>query len=173
MKPTAAAPATAPSPVRAAIAHPAAKPHPLDDSEVAAAGMTRASVARKADDDDSTAPAPPLRKAVPPPAKVAAATPTTAKAAPATSPAAAETTPVGAVVQIGAFSSDALATKGYADVSGVMAGQMAGKSRRVAPLQRDGKTLYRTWVAGFGSRADAAAFCDALKAKGKICIVKG
>jgi hypothetical protein len=40
-------------------------------------------------------------------------------------------------------------------------------------VTKDGHTLYRTAVTGFSDRASATAFCDALKAKGKICFVKG
>jgi cell division protein FtsN len=78
-----------------------------------------------------------------------------------------------AVVQIGAFSSPALADKGWGDVSAAMAGQMAGKSKRVEALEKDGSTLYRTSVTGFSGRAAAVSFCEGLKAKGKICFVKG
>ena len=77
------------------------------------------------------------------------------------------------MVQLGAFSSSSLADKGYADVGGLMPGQMGGKRKTIVPLDHDGHTLYRTSVAGFSDRASAAAFCEALKAKGKICIVKG
>lgn len=77
-----------------------------------------------------------------------------------------------AVVQIGAFSSTALADKGWSDVSVAMAGEMAGKSKRIEALEKNGATLYRTSVTGFSTRAAADAFCSGLKAKGKICFVK-
>jgi outer membrane biosynthesis protein TonB len=101
-----------------------------------------------------------------------------AKAAPAKSAASVKTAatagPVsGAMVQIGAFSSAALADKGYSDVSGLMGLSIGGKSKHVEPVTKDGHTLYRTAVTGFSDRASATAFCDALKAKGKICFVKG
>jgi hypothetical protein len=156
--PVAAAPL---KPVAQAQASTQAKPQKiakLDQSEVAEAGMTRASAATVATNDESSAtinhpPRPPV--------------PAAASAGDASGD------PTGSVVQIGAFSSDALAHKGYADMSTAMGGQMAGKVRHIQPLQRDGKTLYRTWVSGFASHADARAFCDALKAKGKTCITKG
>ena len=158
-------------PVTAAPLKPAApataKPAPaLDQSEVAAAGMTRASATTVAANDE----------APPAPARAAAAAAHKSEAKPVAAPvtaAAASTDPTGSVVQIGAFSSDALAHKGYADVATAMGGQMGGKVRHIQPLQRDGKTLFRTWVSGFASHADARAFCDALKAKGKTCITKG
>ncbi len=133
----------------------------LDQSEVAEAGMTRASAATVAANDE--APQAAAHAAAKPVAKPAAAAPAGAAA----------TDPTGSVVQIGAFSSDALAHKGYADMSTAMGGQMTGKVRHIQPLQRDGKTLYRTWVSGFASHAEARVFCDALKAKGKTCITKG
>ena len=78
----------------------------------------------------------------------------------------------GVRVQIGAFSSAALADKGYSDVSALMSGSMGGKAKHVEPVDKDGGTLYRTSVTGFSDRASATAFCDSLKAKGKICFVK-
>lgn len=132
----------------------------LDQSEVAEAGMTRASAATVAANDET------------PQAAARAAAKPAAKPATGAAPAAAGD-PTGSVVQIGAFSSDALALKGYADMTTAMGGQMAGKVRHIQPLQRDGKTLFRTWVSGFATHADARAFCETLKAKGKTCITKG
>ncbi|HRD47035.1 MAG TPA: SPOR domain-containing protein, partial [Caulobacter sp.] len=77
-----------------------------------------------------------------------------------------------ASVQIGAFSSQALADKGWNDAASVAPGLAAGKGKRVEAVDKDGKTLFRTTVTGFASRADAAAFCDRLKAAGKSCFVK-
>ena len=48
---------------------------------------------------------------------------------------------------------------------------MAGKTRKVEAATKDGKTFYRAYVAGFGSKAEAASFCAALKAKDKPCFV--
>ena len=79
----------------------------------------------------------------------------------------------GALVQIGAYSSNALASKGWSDVARAYPGPMSGKTKQVVPVERDGSTLYRTSIGGFASRAEASAFCDQLKASGKSCIVKG
>jgi hypothetical protein len=155
----------------------------LDPTLVEAAGMTRASDATgtiklaqasktkhvvtnsvsEEDDAVATPIKPAAVKAIPvkPLAKPVAASATTGPAG-------------GAVVQIGAFSSTALADTGYGDVSKALSGRMAGKSKHVlAVTTANGKILFRTWVAGFASRADAASFCEALKAKSKTCIVKG
>ncbi len=48
-----------------------------------------------------------------------------------------------------------------------------GKAKHVMTVYHDGSTLFRTWVSGFSSRAEANAFCAALKAKSKPCFVKG
>lgn len=77
-----------------------------------------------------------------------------------------------AMVQIGAFSSQALADKGWNDAARIAPGAVAGKGKKVEPIQKDGATLYRTAVTGFASRAEATAFCDQLKAAGKSCFVK-
>jgi len=81
--------------------------------------------------------------------------------------------PTGApVVQIGAFSSEALAVKGWSDVATLMPGQMAGKSRKVEMANVGGKTFYRGFVGGFASKSAAESFCASLTAAGKGCMVK-
>jgi outer membrane biosynthesis protein TonB len=75
-------------------------------------------------------------------------------------------------VQIGAFSSPSLADKGWGDAVAVSPGLAAGKGKSVEKVERDGSTFYRTTVTGFASRADAAAFCAALKGAGKACFVR-
>ena len=102
-----------------------------------------------------------------------------AKAAPAASAALAATPRTaaaafgGSVVQIGAFSSMSLSEKGWTDVSSAMSGEMTGKMKRVEAVEKDGKTFYRTSVAGFPSRSAAEAFCRSLTAKGRVCFAKG
>jgi hypothetical protein len=142
----------------------------LDASEVAAAGMTRAAPAHPA----------PSASPAPAPFKVATATPKPALSKSAAGPksidaALASSSQVtgGPVVQIGAFSSAALSDQGYADVSKIMVGQMAGKAKHVMTVDHGGATLFRTWVSGFATRAQADAFCAALKARSKPCFVKG
>ena len=75
-------------------------------------------------------------------------------------------------MQIGAFSSQALADKGWSDAAGVAPGLAAGKGKSVEKVDKDGKTLFRTQVTGFASRDAATAFCNKLKAAGKACFVK-
>ena len=88
-------------------------------------------------------------------------------------PAAAPTTPVGgAVVQIGAVSSTALADKAWNDAVAVAPGLAAGKGKSVEKIDKNGGTLYRTAVTGFASRDAASAFCAKLKAAGKSCFVR-
>jgi len=78
----------------------------------------------------------------------------------------------GAVAQIGAYSSQALAAKGWSDVSAAFAADMSGKGKHFEPVvAQDGKTLFRAAVTGFASRADAQAFCAQLKAAKRACIV--
>jgi hypothetical protein len=115
------------------------------------------------------APAPAV-KATTPPAKPTPAKPEAKATAPAPAPAA-KSAGV-AAVQIGAFSSQALADKGWSDATALAPGAAAGKGKSVEKVDKDGKTLFRTQVTGFASRAEAAAFCDKLKAAGKACFVK-
>lgn len=102
------------------------------------------------------APAAPVTKTTPPPAPTPAAKP-----APAASGGA-------AAVQIGAFSSQALADKEWGEAVRLA----PGKGKKVEAVQKGSSTLFRTQVTGFGSRAEASAFCEKLKAAGKNCFVK-
>ena len=127
--------------------------------------------------------APPIpAKAAPPPAKLVPApvskavphVPKTAvvepKPAPAAKPVAASGG--GAVVQIGAVSSTALADKAWSEAVAAAPGLGAGKGKSVEKIERNGGTLYRTAVTGFASRADAQAFCARLQSAGKSCFVR-
>lgn len=127
------------------------------------------------------APAPkPALKAAPPPPKPAPAPVAKAAPPPKPEPKAVAAAPVPAAkavagvagVQIGAFSSQTLADKGWSDAVALAPGAAAGKGKSVEKVDKDGKTLFRTQVTGFASRADAQAFCDKLKAAGKACFVK-
>lgn len=77
-----------------------------------------------------------------------------------------------AVVQIGAFSSMAQAESGWDAAARSAGSAMAGKSRRIEPVEKDGQTLYRTSVVGFASKDEARALCDRLKSAGRSCFVR-
>jgi cell division protein FtsN len=114
--------------------------------------------------------------ATPAPAPAATLRPTTLAPAPPTpvpTPAAA-VSPAGSglLVQIGAFSSPALADKGWNDVARLLPGQMVGRTKKVEPVPKGSETLYRAYIGGFGNKAEAAAFCSDLKAAGHACFVK-
>jgi hypothetical protein len=94
-----------------------------------------------------------------------------AKSVPKEAPKAAEDTAAGAVVQIGAFSSEALADKEWSKAAAVAPGVMAGKGKRVVAVTKDGATLYRTSITGFESRDEAEALCGRLQAAGATCFV--
>ena len=105
-------------------------------------------------------------------ASSAAVAPSPAIPATPPKPAAAPAIGGGAMVQIGAFSSPVLADKGWNDVARLIPGSMAGRTKRVEPVSKDPATLYRAYVGGFDSKADAVSFCADLKAAGHACIVK-
>jgi cell division protein FtsN len=118
--------------------------------------------------------APPTAEPEPKPAPVAkapAAPPKTAEAAPKAAPAAKPAATATFTVQIGAYSSRALAANGWNEVAKLMPGEMAGKTREVDPVDRNGKTLYRARIGGFASRAEAERMCLALLSKGRDCKV--
>jgi outer membrane biosynthesis protein TonB len=124
----------------------------------------------------------PVQKITPPPApvqKVAAAPPApkpapppVQKTAPAPTPEPKAVASGGAVVQIGAVSSTALADKAWNDAVAVAPGMGVGKGKSVQKIEKNGGTLYRTAVTGFASKADAQAFCAKLQASGKSCFVR-
>lgn len=113
----------------------------------------------------------PVVKVTPPPAKPATPGPKSIDAALSQAPAP-KAAAGSASVQIGAFSSQALADSEWTKAVAVSPGAAAGKGKKVEAVQKGSSTLYRTQVTGFGSRADANAFCDKLKAAGKNCFVK-
>jgi hypothetical protein len=76
-----------------------------------------------------------------------------------------------AAVQIGAFSSKALADAEFGKVRGPFAKFLSGKGHHVDQVQRGGSTLWRAAYTGF-SKPQAQAFCGALKAAGRACIIK-
>lgn len=113
---------------------------------------------------------PPAKATAPAPAAPRPTTPAPAASTPAPStPAAAGGT---ASVQIGAFSSTEIADREYAAVAGRFGQYASGAEKRVTEVtSSNGSTLYRTTFTGL-SRERAVAFCNALKAAGRDCIVR-
>ncbi|KJV42320.1 MULTISPECIES: SPOR domain-containing protein [Brevundimonas] len=100
--------------------------------------------------------------------------PTTPAPAPVAAPATKAPAATGgsASVQIGAFSSTEIADREYAAVAGRFGAYASGAEKRVTEVtSSSGSTLYRTAFSGL-SRERAVAFCNALKAAGRDCIVR-
>lgn len=124
------------------------------------------------------APAPVTGGALPPAASTPATRPPATPAAPpvvAPAPAPAPA-PRGAggssAVQIGAFSSTEVADREYAAVAARFPQFAQGAQKRVQEVTAsNGSTVYRTTFSGL-SREDAVAFCNALKAAGRDCLVR-
>ncbi|MCW0045993.1 SPOR domain-containing protein [Brevundimonas sp. BT-123] len=113
---------------------------------------------------------PPAKTATPAAPTPRPTTPTAPVAAPATKAPAA--TGGSASVQIGAFSSTEIADREYAAVAGRFGAYASGAEKRVTEvISSSGSTLYRTAFSGL-SRERAVAFCNALKAAGRDCIVR-
>lgn len=111
------------------------------------------------------APLPPAARATPAPDPAAPAVPAE-KAAPP--PAAGGSSGV----QIGAFSSTAVADREYAAVAARFPQFAQGAGKRVQEVTAsNGATVYRTTFTGM-SRERATAFCSALRAAGRDCIVR-
>jgi len=137
------------------FAPPPEQPHPLPAAPKAQAAPSRpatvpaAAPGADAPDDLATPAAQPAKPAV-------------ATAAPG----------AGKLVQIGAYSSRALAEQGWNDVAKLMPGDMAGRTESFEPVTKDGQTLYRAYIGGFASKSDAQAFCNELKGQSHTCLVK-
>lgn len=78
----------------------------------------------------------------------------------------------GASVQIGAFSTEAAAERAYAEVAAAFPQFASGRTRGIQQVTTsEGRTVYRATVNGF-SASDARAFCGAMRAQGRDCIVQ-
>ena len=103
------------------------------------------------------------------PAMVARPTTAAPSSPAAAAPAAATGT---SAVQIGAFSSTAIADREYAAVAGRFPQFARGAQKRVQEVTAaNGSTVYRTTFYGL-SRERAQAFCAAIKAGGRDCLVR-
>lgn len=152
---TAEAPTTAPTftaPPEEVQPRPAPRPLPVETSDLPPAATRPAPTPTRA-----PAPAPTPRPAAP-----AAAAPT---------PAGSTATGTSAV-QIGAFSSTAIADRQFAAIAARFPQFSRGSAKRVQEVPAaNGTTLYRTTFTGL-SRERAQAFCTAIKAGGGDCLVR-
>jgi hypothetical protein len=78
--------------------------------------------------------------------------------------------PAPVVVQLGAFSNDVNAERGWQQVSARYG--LAGRRPLTTTFNQDGRTLYRVSVSGFASVADAQRLCGQIKSHGGICFVR-
>ncbi len=76
----------------------------------------------------------------------------------------------GTVLQLGAFSSEAKAKAAWKNFTGRY-GYLSGLEQAIAPLERDGKTLYRLRATGAASHGQAVDLCARLKVAGEQCSV--
>ena len=123
----------------------------------------------------TTALAPAAPVAAPKPAAPAPVAPAPAPkaATPAPAPAPAPVAATGSSrVQIGAFSTTAIADREYAAVASRFGSFTSGAGKGVEEVTTaSGSTVYRTTVTGM-SRDRAVSFCNALKAAGRDCLVR-
>ena len=113
---------------------------------------------------------PPVRPAAPAPAAPAPARPATPAATPSTPVASGEGG--SSAVQIGAFSSTAVADRQYAAVAARFPQFARNATKRVQEVTAsNGSTVYRTTFQGL-SREDARAFCAAIQSGGGDCLVR-
>ncbi|MEM9669490.1 MAG: SPOR domain-containing protein [Pseudomonadota bacterium] len=76
------------------------------------------------------------------------------------------------LVQIGALRSQAAADTAWNEISSAEAQLFQGATKRIQRADLGAKGIfYRVRAGAFENRADAAQFCDALKGRGRACIV--
>lgn len=156
----ATSPAAAPVPAQAA---PVAAPPPRPAPAVAPAKVAAVAVAPPVADRPKPKPAvaPLARPNADPLAEPTLSKPTPPK--PATGGGT-------ATLQLGAFSTEAKADAAWTAAVG-HAPALAALSKRVEPIERDGKTLYRLRAGGVASKAAAGELCAKVKAGGDACLV--
>lgn len=146
------------------VAAPVAKaPSPVVPSPVKAAPVVPAQgavpvVPAVADKPKPTKPQPEIVKAPKPDPLAEAAPPKPSKAS------------GNAALQLGAFSTAAKADAAWTAAVG-HAPALGGLTKRVEPIDRDGKTLYRLRASGVASKAAATELCAKVKADGDACLV--
>jgi hypothetical protein len=106
------------------------------------------------------------------------------KTAPPSEPATVETEPGptlrprqplsgGYAVQIGAYSTPAVAQGAWRALQTAMPEKTSGLSNATRRIEVGGRIFYRALIEGFPSRAAAAAFCQTLRASGRPCLIVG
>jgi cell division septation protein DedD len=108
-------------------------------------------------------PRPSLRAA---PAETAAAAIPAALQTPAPAP-----VPTAAAVQLGAYLTEEVAMQMWGDLQRRYGDVLKGRSPAVAPIERDGRTLFGLRAVAFADAAEARAMCAALRSRGGDCFV--
>lgn len=75
-------------------------------------------------------------------------------------------------VQIGAVASTTIAGDKWRALRAALPAQTAGRSERTEPVPHGAGVLHRTLVGPFQDKAQAQAFCEALKSRGYDCLVR-
>lgn len=74
-------------------------------------------------------------------------------------------------IQLGAFDSEAIASREWERIKGRNGDLMTGRGRVISSVQSGGRTLWRLRAGPFDTVADAAALCRGLQARKEACIV--
>jgi cell division septation protein DedD len=111
------------------------------------------------------APARPTGRAAPAETAAAAAIPA-ALQTPAPAP-----VPTAAAVQLGAYLTEEVAMQMWGDLQRRYGDVLKGRSPAIAPIERDGRTLFGLRAVAFADAAEARAMCAALRSRGGDCFV--
>jgi cell division septation protein DedD len=79
--------------------------------------------------------------------------------------------PTAAAVQLGAYLTEEVAMQMWGDLQRRYGDVLKGRSPAVAPIERDGRTLFGLRAVAFADAAEARAMCAALRSRGGDCFV--
>lgn len=79
--------------------------------------------------------------------------------------------PTAAAVQLGAYLTEEVAMQMWGDLQRRYGDVLKGRSPAIAPIERDGRTLFGLRAVAFADAAEARAMCAALRSRGGDCFV--
>jgi hypothetical protein len=113
----------------------------------------------------------PLAAPVAPPRPVGRAAPAETATAAAIPAALQSPVPTAASVQLGAYLTEDVAMQMWGDLQRRYGDLLRGRSPAIAPIERDGRTLFGLRAVAFADAAEARAMCAALRSRGGDCFV--
>ncbi len=76
-------------------------------------------------------------------------------------------------VQVGSYPTQAMAEEEWRTIHEALPDEVEDKDKVIETATLEGVSVFRTLVAGFATEGAAIRFCEALKSKGRDCLVRG